>query len=77
MEFNVKTSTPGKQRSACLIIAVSQKRKLSSSGKSLDSASGGYLTKILNSGDMDGRSGQSLMLHNVPGIQADRVLLIG
>ena len=77
MEFNVKTSAPEKQRSACLIIAVSQKRKLSKSGESLDKSSGGLLSKILRSGDMDGRPGQSLMLHNLPGIQADRVLLIG
>ena len=77
MEFTVNTSSPEKQRSACLIIAVSQKRNLSSSGKSLDSASGGFLSKILRGGDMEGRCGQNLMLHNVPGIQADRVLLIG
>ncbi|MCH8105025.1 MAG: leucyl aminopeptidase [Proteobacteria bacterium] len=77
MEFNVKTTTPEKQRSACLIITVSQKRKLSRSGELLDSASGGFLSKILRSGDIDGRLGQSLMLHNVPGIQADRVLLVG
>jgi len=77
MEFIVKTTTPEKQRSACLIITVSQKRKLSRSGELLDSASGGFLSKILRSGDIDGRLGQSLMLHNVPGIQADRVLLVG
>jgi leucyl aminopeptidase len=77
MEFNVKTSAPEKQRSACLIIAVSQTRKLSRSGELLDSASGGFLSGILRSGDMDGRPGQSLILHNVPGILAERVLLIG
>ena len=77
MEFKAKTTTPEKQPGACLIIPVSQKRKLTSSGKSLDTASGGFLTKILRSGDMDGRCGHSLMLHNVPGIQAERVLLVG
>ncbi len=77
MEFNVKTSAPEKQRSACLIIAVWQTRKLSISGDLLDRASGGFLSEILKSGDMDGRPGQSLMLHNVPGIPAERVLLAG
>jgi leucyl aminopeptidase len=77
MEFNVKTGNPEKQRSACLIIAVSQPRKLSEAGEMLDKASKGFLSTIIRRGDMDGRSGQSLLLHNVPGSLADRVLLIG
>ena len=77
MEFNLKTSHPVKLRSACLIIAVSEPRKLSTTGQMLDKASKGSLLKIIRRGDMDGRSGQSLLLHNLPGIRADRVLLIG
>ena len=77
MEFNVKVSHPVKTRSACLIVAVSEPRKLSTTGQLLDKASKGSLSKIIRRGDMDGRSGQSLLLHNLPGIGADRVLLIG
>jgi leucyl aminopeptidase len=77
MEFNVKVSDPVKTRSACLIVAVSEPRKLSTTGQLLDKASKGSLLKIIRRGDMDGRSGQSLLLHNLPGIRADRVLLIG
>ncbi len=43
----------------------------------LDKASKGFLSTIIKRGDMDGRSGQSLLLHNVLGTLADRVLLIG
>jgi len=77
MEFNVKVSHPVKTRSACLIVAVSEPRKLSTTGQLLDKASKGSLSKIIRRGDMDGRSGQSLLLHKLPGIRADRVLLIG
>ena len=77
MEFNVKTGNPEKQRTACLIVAVSQQRKLSKSGAMLDDASKGFLSAIIKRGDMDGCSGQSLLLHKVPGTLADRVLLIG
>lgn len=77
MEFNLKTGSPEKQRSACLIIAVSQPGKLSEAGQSLDKASSGFLSKIIRKGDMDGSLGQSLLLHSVPGTVADRVLLIG
>lgn len=77
MDFNLKTGSPEKQRSACLIIAVSQPRKLSAAGQTIDKASKGFLSKIIKKGDMDGKVGQSLLLHNVPGTVADRVLLIG
>ena len=77
MEFNVKTGNPEKQRTACLAIAVSQPRKLSRAGELIDKASGGLLSKIIRRGDMDGRSGQSLLLHNVSGTLADRILLVG
>ena len=77
MDFNVKSGNPEKQRSACLIITVSQQRKLSKAGELIDSASKGFLSTIIQRGDMDGRSGQTLLLHQVPGTLADRVLLIG
>jgi leucyl aminopeptidase len=77
MEFNLKTGSPDKQRSDCLIIAVSQPRKLSEAGQVIDKVSDGFLSKIINKGDMDGKVGQSLLLHNVAGTLADRVLLIG
>ncbi len=77
MEFSVKSGNPEKQRTACLIIGVSQPRKLSSAGKLIDKASEGHLSTIIRRGDMDGEIGQSLLLHNVPGTLAERILLIG
>ena len=77
MEFNVKSGNPEKQRTACLILGVSQPRKLSRAGRLIDRISEGYLSTIIRRGDMDGKVGQSLVLHNVPGTLADRVLLIG
>ena len=77
MEFNVKSGNPEKQRTACLIIGVSQPRKLSRAGQQIDRISDGYLSTIIRRGDMDGKSGQTLVLHNVPGTLADRVLLVG
>ncbi len=77
MEFIAKPAKLLKQRTNCLIITVSQPRKLSSSATDIDVASAGYLTKILRRGDMDGRAGQTLLLYNVPGVSAERVLLVG
>ncbi|MBU1193106.1 MAG: leucyl aminopeptidase [Gammaproteobacteria bacterium] len=77
MEFNVTSGNPEKQRSGCLVIGVFEARKLSAAGKELDKASGGFLTTLLHRGDMEGRVGQTLLVHNVPKTQCDRVLLVG
>ena len=77
MEFIAKTAKPLKQRTNCLVITVCQPRKLSTTGSDIDKLSNKYLSNILRRGDMEGRVGQTLLLHNVPGISAERVLLVG
>lgn len=77
MEFSIKTSTLEKQRSDCLIVGVYEAGKLSEAGTALDKAADGYLTKILKRGDFAGKLASSLVLHNVPGVSAERVLLVG
>ncbi len=77
MQISVKTTSPANQKSACLVVGVLEHRKLSPSARQLDDASGGYLSKLLKQGDMDGKSGQTLMLHDVDGITARRILLVG
>ncbi len=77
MEFHVKSGSPEKQRSACVVIGVFEPRKLSSVGEQLDQVSEGYISNILRRGDLEGKLGQVLLLHNVPNTLCDRVLLIG
>ena len=40
MEFDVKSGSPAKQRSACIVVAVFEPRKLSAAGEEIDEASG-------------------------------------
>ena len=77
MEFNIKSGSPEKQRSACLLAGVHESRQLTPAARAIDDASDKYLSKLLRKGDMDGKIGQSLLLHNVPGIPAERLLLAG
>ncbi|PKO54093.1 MAG: leucyl aminopeptidase [Betaproteobacteria bacterium HGW-Betaproteobacteria-2] len=77
MEFSIKSGNPEKQRSDCLIVGVYESRKLSSSAEALDAASGGFLTAVLKRGDLDGKAGSTLLLHSVPGLLSERVLLVG
>ncbi len=77
LEFSIKNGAPEKQRSACIVVGVFDGRKLSPAAAELDLASGGYLTDILRSGDMDGKAGSTLLLHKLPNVLTERVLLAG
>ncbi|MEE8262860.1 MAG: M17 family peptidase N-terminal domain-containing protein, partial [Gammaproteobacteria bacterium] len=77
MEFTVKSGSPEKQRTACVVAGVFEPRRLSQAAKAIDTASKGFLSNLIRRGDIEGRLGQTLLLHNVPGTLADRVLLVG
>lgn len=77
MEFSVKSGHPEKQRTACLVAGVYENRRLTHIAERLDSASQNFISNILRRGDLDGKAGQILMLHNVPNTLCDRLLLVG
>jgi leucyl aminopeptidase len=77
MEFSVKSGSPAKQRSACVVVGIFEPRRLTPAAESLDEASDGYLSTLLRRGDLEGQLGQTLLLHNLPNTLADRVLLVG
>jgi leucyl aminopeptidase len=77
LEFSTKSGSPEKQRSACVVVGVFEPRKLTLAAQLLDKASAGHISEILRQGDMTGKAGRTLLLHNVPGTLCDRVLLVG
>ena len=77
MEFSIRSGSPEKQRSACVVVGVFEPRKLSVPAEVIDNAGRGYLGDLVRRGDMEGKLGSTLLLHNVPGTLADRVLLVG
>src|SRR3990172_6458750 len=77
MEFSIKSTVPGKHRSACIVVGVFESKQLSASAASLDKLSGGLLTSMVKRGDIEGKSGQTLMLHSAQKTLAERILLVG
>lgn len=77
MEFVVKSASPETLKTATLVVAVAEGRKLSDAAKSLDTLSGGAISAVLKRGDLAGKVGQSLLLHSLPNLKAERVLLVG
>jgi len=77
MEFVVKSASPETLKTATLVVAVAEGRVLSDAAKSLDTLSGGAIAAVLKRGDLAGKVGQSLLLHSLPNLKAERVLLVG
>lgn len=77
MEFNVKSGSPEKQRTACVVVGVFEPRRLSPSAQKLDDATDGYISNLIRRGDLEGKPGQSLLLHNISNTLCDRILLVG
>ena len=77
MEFSIKSGSPEKQRSACVVAGVFESRKLTLPAELLDNASDGYISEIVRRGDMEGKAGTTLLLQKVPGTLSERVLLVG
>ena len=77
MEFSIKSVQPGRTKTGCAVVGVYDNRKLSAAAAQLDEAANGHVSAIVRRGDMEGKSGTTLMLHSVPNIAAERVLLVG
>jgi leucyl aminopeptidase len=77
VEFSIKSAPPQTVRDGCVAVGVFEPRKLSPGAVNLDRAARGVLSTVVRRGDMQGKLGTTLLLHNVPNVAAERVLLVG
>lgn len=77
MEFGVKSGSPEKQRTACIVVGVFEPRRLTPVAEQLDEISEGYISNLIRRGDLEGKAGQMLLLHHIPNVLSERVLLVG
>lgn len=77
MEFFVKSGHPEKQRVGCVVVGVFDRRKLSEPARALDTVSQGAISAVVRRGDMDGKTEQTILLHGLPNVFSERVLLVG
>ncbi len=61
----------------CVVVGAFADKTLTPAGQAIDEASGGRLRSLLERGDLSGRTGRSLVLHDLPGVVAPRVLVVG
>ncbi len=77
MEFQIVSGELAQLSSDCLIVAIGLDDGLTDADKQLDIASEGYISNIVEAGDIRGKSGDTLLLQQLSGVTAKRVLLIG
>lgn len=83
MNFKIKTSNLFKLKSECIVVGIYSKSsqdkgiELSASAQRLNEAASGQIQQILDQGDIDGSVGSTLLLYDLRGISAKRVLIVG
>ncbi|HEX6002430.1 MAG TPA: M17 family peptidase N-terminal domain-containing protein, partial [Burkholderiales bacterium] len=77
MEFSIKSTAPGQAKSGCAVVGVFEPRKLTQAAVAIDRDAKGYLKAIVERGDMEGKLGATLVLHHVPNVACERVMLVG
>ena len=75
MEFEIVTGSVESLETDCLIVGVAPDGEFAPSADLVNKASAGYLKEVV--GDLQGKAGETLLLHKIPGISAKRVLLVG
>jgi leucyl aminopeptidase len=76
MEFGLSSESPERQRTGCVLVGVYEGGTLSRSAMALDAASAGAVRRLVGGGDLEGELGTTLLLHDVAGLAAERVLLV-
>ena len=77
MQFSVTLDPVQQLETGTLVLGIGEDLALSPAGQQLDQAAGGALGRLLQDGDIQGKAGQSLLLQQLPGIAARRILLVG
>ncbi len=76
MEFSIKAMTPDRVRCDCVAVTVLDGNRLSREAQVVDRACDGVLTAVLKRGDLESKTGATLMLYHLHNVTAPRVLLV-
>jgi len=77
LQFSTKRGAPEMRATPCIAVGVYAGRKPGAAANALDRAAQGAVREVLRRGDMEGKLGSTLILYRVPGVVAERVLLVG
>ncbi|MGA8277924.1 MAG: leucyl aminopeptidase [Rhodanobacteraceae bacterium] len=77
LKFSVNHDSPEIVDSPCIVVGVYEDSELTGAAARLDEHSGGTIKRLLESGDAKGKAGKTMLLFNLDGVAARRILLVG
>ncbi len=77
MEYLVKRSAITSEKTTCAIVAIYANKRLSDDAQLLDKLYGGIISSATRSGDIEGKLGETLVLHTAKNSNHKRILLVG
>lgn len=77
MDFLVSSNGVESLNTHALVLTVNEQLELDSQGQQIDTLCNGAISAHLKAGDIKGKLGQTLLLHNLAHLTAQRVLLVG
>jgi leucyl aminopeptidase len=77
MELFTTTSAAHRRPGNCVVVGVYEDGKQGVAAADIDAASDGHLAALIRSGDISGKAGTTLLLSQVAGVRAGRVLVVG
>ena len=77
MKITLDATSPVSIETACLVIGVLEDAPLDGPAAEVDRAAEGRLSALVDSGDVDPDRNQVTLLHGLPGIRAERILVVG
>ncbi|GAB1460359.1 leucyl aminopeptidase [Thauera sp.] len=76
MEFTIKTGSPAKLKTGLLVLGAFAEGRLPALSAAADGAAEGRIAALIKRGDLDEKAGATLLVHDLPGIHAERVLVV-
>ncbi|RMH93317.1 leucyl aminopeptidase [Lysobacter pythonis] len=77
LEFALNTSAAAQAALDCVVVGLFADQSLTPAAEAIDAASAGRLRALAERGDIGGKPGKTVLLHDLPGVTAPRVLVIG
>ena len=77
LEFSLNQTPPASASVDCVVVGAFADGALTPSAAALDAACGGKLKALVARGDVEGKTGRTSLLHDLDGITAPRVLVVG
>ena len=77
LQFTLNTVAASTIDTDCVVVGIHADGSLTTAAGVLDSASNGALTRLVQRGDVSGKAGATTLLHDLAGVSAPRVLVVG